>query len=48
MPGQYGNKRKTVQNLKLVQVDAERGLLYIVVPGLNGGYVMVRKAIKKS
>ncbi|HCH63433.1 MAG: 50S ribosomal protein L3 [Deltaproteobacteria bacterium] len=50
MPGQYGNKRNTVQNLKLIKVDAERGLLYIRggVPGPNGGYVMVRKAIKKS
>ena len=50
MPGQYGNKRKTVQNLKLIKVDAERGLLYIRggVPGPNGGYVMVRKAIKKN
>jgi large subunit ribosomal protein L3 len=49
MPGQYGNKRKTIQNLKVVEVDAERGLLYIRggVPGPNGGYVMVRKAIKK-
>ena len=50
MPGQYGNKRKTIQNLKIVKVDAERGLLYIRggVPGPNGGYVMVRKAIKKA
>ena len=50
MPGQYGNKRKTIQNLKLVKVDADRGLLYIRggVPGPNGGYVIVRKAIKKS
>jgi len=49
MPGQYGNKRKTIQNLKVIKVDAEKGLLYIRggVPGPNGGYVMVRKAIKK-
>jgi large subunit ribosomal protein L3 len=50
MPGQYGNKRKTVQNLTIIKVDADRGLLYIRggVPGPNGGYVMVRKAVKKS
>jgi large subunit ribosomal protein L3 len=50
MPGQYGNKRKTVQSMKLVKVDAEKGLLYIRggVPGPNGGYVLVRKAIKKD
>ena len=50
MPGQYGNKRKTIQNLKIIQVDAEKGLLYIRggVPGPPGGYIMVRKAIKKN
>ena len=50
MPGQHGNKRNTVQNLRLVKVDAERGLLFIRggVPGPNGGYVLVRKAIKRS
>lgn len=50
MPGQYGNKRHTVQNLKVIKVDADAGLLYIRggVPGPNGGYVTVRGAIKKS
>ena len=50
MPGQHGNKRNTVQNLKVLKVDTERGLLFIRggVPGPNGGYVVVRKAIKKA
>lgn len=50
MPGQMGNVRSTVQNMKLVKVDAEKGLLYIKggVPGPNGGLVLVRKAVKKG
>ncbi len=50
MPGQHGNARSTVQNMKVVKIDAEKGLLYIKggVPGPNGGYITVRKAVKKS
>jgi len=45
MPGQYGNKRCTVRNQKVVRVDAERNLLLIrgAVPGPNGGYVVVQQ-----
>ena len=48
MPGQYGNERSTVQNLKVVRVDAERGLVFVRggVPGPIGGVVTLRKAIK--
>lgn len=48
-PGQMGNKRVTVQNLKVALVDAERNLLAIkgAVPGPKGGLVFVREAIKK-
>ena len=44
MPGHMGAKNTTVQNLRLVRIDAEKGLLYIRggVPGPNGGYVVVR------
>ena len=43
MPGQYGNTRCTVRNLRVVQVDAENDLLmvYGAVPGPNGGFVTV-------
>jgi large subunit ribosomal protein L3 len=43
MGGQMGNGRVTVKNLKLVQVDAERGLLLIrgAVPGPRGGLLMI-------
>jgi large subunit ribosomal protein L3 len=48
MAGQLGNERVTVQNLELVRVDAERGLLLVkgAVPGAMGGDVIVRPAVK--
>ncbi len=48
MPGQYGNARCTVRNLRVVQVDAENSLLlvYGAVPGPNGGFVTVKPTNK--
>ena len=48
MSGHMGNVRRTVQNLQVVRVDAERNLLLIrgAVPGHKGGKVIVRPAIK--
>jgi large subunit ribosomal protein L3 len=48
MPGHMGAKRTTVQNLNVVRIDAEKGLLYIRggVPGPNGGYVIVRQTAR--
>jgi large subunit ribosomal protein L3 len=48
MSGQMGNVRRTVQNLVVVRVDAERNLLLIrgAVPGHKGGRVIVRPAVK--
>lgn len=49
MAGQMGNKRVTVQNLKIVDVRPEENLILVkgCVPGPRGGYVMIRDAIKK-
>lgn len=49
MPGRMGAARFTVQNLRLFQVDKEKGLLLIrgAVPGRRGGTVIVTKAKKK-
>jgi len=48
MPGHMGDERVTVQNLKVVQVRAEEGVILIsgAVPGANGGYVVIRPAKK--
>ncbi|WP_231993630.1 50S ribosomal protein L3 [Pseudobythopirellula maris] len=48
MSGQYGNKKCTVRNQKLVRVDAENNLLLIrgAVPGPNSGYVVIRTTNK--
>ena len=49
MPGHMGNVRRTIQNLKIVRVDAKDNLIFIkgAVPGANGGIVVVRSAKKK-
>jgi large subunit ribosomal protein L3 len=48
MAGQYGNAQRTVQCLKVVRVDAERGLLLVsgAVPGAAGGHVIVRPTVR--
>jgi len=47
-PGQHGNSRVTVRNLKVVRVDATNNLLLVrgAVPGPNGGYLTVRQTNK--
>jgi large subunit ribosomal protein L3 len=49
MPGQYGDERVTVLNLKVARVMDDEQLLLIegAVPGSREGYVTVRGAIKK-
>jgi large subunit ribosomal protein L3 len=48
MSGHLGDVAKTVQNLEIARVDAERGLLLVrgAVPGAKGGAVVVTPAIK--
>ena len=50
MPGQLGVERVTTLNLKVVQTDVERGLILLegAVPGVNGGWITVRDAVKKA
>ncbi len=47
MAGHMGAAPVTVRNLEVVEVDDERDLMLVRggVPGPNGGYVMVRKAV---
>lgn len=50
MPGHMGDERVTVQNLQIVQVREEDGVILVsgAVPGPKGGYVIVRPSKKKS
>jgi large subunit ribosomal protein L3 len=47
-PGQYGNARITVKNLKVVRVDLTNNLLLVrgAVPGPNGGFLTIRQTNK--
>lgn len=46
LPGQLGNSRVTVKNLKVIQADKENNLLVVKgsVPGASGGYLLIKKA----
>ena len=48
MAGHLGNKRRTISNLEIVRIDAERQLLLVKgsVPGSSGRDVIVRLAAK--
>ena len=50
MAGQLGNKRTTVQSIKVVAVDAENNLVLVrgSVPGANNGWVLISDAVKKA
>ncbi len=50
MSGHLGVERVTTLNLKVVQTDVERGLVMVegAVPGVKGGWIMVRDAVKKK
>jgi len=48
MPGQLGNERVTIQNLKVARVDATDNLLLIkgAVPGSDNGLLLIRDSVK--
>ena len=50
MPGHLGVERVTTQNLRVVQTDVERGLILVegAVPGVAGGWIYVRDAVKRK
>ncbi|BBK35713.1 50S ribosomal protein L3 [Allostella sp. ATCC 35155] len=50
MAGHMGDVRVTTQNLTVVQTDVERGLLLVkgAIPGAEGGFVLVRDAVKRK
>src|SRR5512134_4141628 len=48
MAGHMGDVSRTVPNLEIVRIDAERGLLLVrgSVPGYDGGHIVVKPAAK--
>ncbi len=50
MPGHLGVERVTTLNLRVVQTDVARGLILVegAVPGVKGGWITVRDAVKKA
>jgi large subunit ribosomal protein L3 len=48
MSGHLGSVQRTTQNLEVLRVDAERGLLLIkgAIPGSRGGDVVVHPSVK--
>src|SRR5215211_143127 len=50
MPGHLGVERVTTQNLRVVQTDPDRGLILVegAVPGVTGGWIYVRDAVKRK
>jgi len=48
MSGHMGSVRRTIEGLKVVEIDLERNLLLIrgAVPGAEGGEVVVRPSVK--
>ena len=45
MPGQYGNTRKTIRNLEIVDIRPEENLILIkgAIPGSKNGFVIIKK-----
>ena len=50
MPGHMGDVQRTVQNLQVVKVIADKNLILIKgsIPGSRGGFVTVRTAVKQK
>jgi large subunit ribosomal protein L3 len=48
MPGRMGNVRRTVQNLRIIKILADKNLILVrgSIPGANGAKVLVRTAKK--
>ena len=50
MSGHMGNVQKTVQNLKIVELDVENNVVYVkgAVPGFNGSEIKIKPSLKKT
>jgi large subunit ribosomal protein L3 len=48
LPGHMGNRKTTVRNIEVIQIDPDRNLLLLkgAVPGANGGMLIIEKVVK--
>jgi len=48
MPGQYGQEQRTVQNLKVLDVDKENNVIAVKgsVPGNRDSFMILKPSIK--
>jgi large subunit ribosomal protein L3 len=45
MPGRYGNERKTIRNLEIIDIRPEENLILLkgAIPGAKSGIVEIKK-----
>ena len=50
LPGHMGDEKICIHNLKVMKVDSENNLLALSgsVPGAEGGYLIIRSALKRG
>ena len=50
MAGHLGDQSTTIQNLKIISTDSERGLIFVngAVPGARKAYVLIKDSVKKD
>ena len=50
MAGHLGDEKVTIQNLRIVETDDDKGIIIVSgnVPGSKGNYVLIKDAVKKS
>ena len=50
MAGRLGNKKVTIQNLKVLKIDADNNILLVkgAVPGHKGSIISIFDSVKKN
>jgi large subunit ribosomal protein L3 len=50
LPGHMGNRRVTIQNLEVLEVDKENNLLVVngSIPGCKNGFLIIRSGLRKQ
>jgi large subunit ribosomal protein L3 len=50
MPGQHGNRKVTLQNIKVVDIKEDQNLIFLKggIPGSTNGWILIRSATKRK